>query len=323
MTLVILGSALSALLITILGIASYFILRPKLRLRKRMQRFGLTEIDKEGTSKGTGSRQNRIQERLKELEIRGKERKRRNQIRSDILQAGLDTNVKSYIIVSLVVGGIGAIVAYLIGFPILVAGMAGIATAFGLPKLTLKFMASRRQKKFTRHFANSLDVLVRGIKSGLPVGECLAIIGRESPEPVGDEFHQLVEGQKMGVTIDTLLARGLERMPTSEYKFFAIVLQIQQQTGGNLAETLAGLSNVLRERKKMKDKISAMSSEAKSSAAIIASLPFFVAGMVSILSPSYLLPLFNETVGNYMLFGGIAWMGIGISVMAKMINFKF
>ena len=112
-------------------------------------------------------------------------------------------------------------------------------------------------------------------------------------------------------------------MPTPEYKFFAIVLQIQQQTGGNLADTLEGLSNVLRERKRMKDKIGAMSSEAKSSAAIIASLPFFVAGMVSVLSPSYLLPLFNETTGNYMLAGGVIWMGLGIAVMAKMINFKF
>ena len=321
--MVILGSGLTVLLLMILGFASFFILRPKVIMRKRMQVLGLTDIKKDGSSKGAGSRQSRIQERLKELEDKGKEKRRRNQIRADILQAGLDTSIRSYILISLGVGIIGTAIALLINMPLFIAGLIGITSAFALPKMTLKFIAGRRRKKFTMHFANSLDVLVRGIKSGLPVGECLAIIGRESPEPVGSEFHLLVEGQKMGFTLDSLLQRGLERMPTSEYKFFAIVLQIQQQTGGNLAETLEGLSNVLRERKKMKDKISAMSSEAKASAAIIASLPFFVAAMVSVLNPSYLMPLFNETVGNYLLFGGFAWMGLGIAVMAKMINFKF
>ena len=183
-------------------------------------------------------------------------------------------------------------------------------------------MARSRQKTFTSHFANAVDVVVRGIKSGLPVGECLNIIGREAPEPVGEEFRNLVEGQKIGLSLEELLNRGLERIPTTEYKFFAIVLQIQQKTGGNLARTLENLSNVLRERKKMRDKIKSLSSEAKSSAMIIGSLPFFVCGMISLLNPDYMKLLFTTTVGNVLLGIGLGWMGLGVLVMSKMINFK-
>jgi tight adherence protein B len=156
----------------------------------------------------------------------------------------------------------------------------------------------------------------------LPVSECVSIVGREVPDPVGAEFRMMVEGQRVGMTLNEIMSRGLERMPTPEYKFFAIVLQIQQQTGGNLAETLSGLSNVIRERKQLRMKIKAMSSEAKASASIIGSLPIIVAVLVSIISPDYLVPLFQTRTGNYMLLGCFLYMGIGVAVMAKMINFK-
>ena len=320
----ILGVGLAVSVMILFGTAFYFTIKPRMILNKRLSSYGLkSKTGRVTGDRQVGNRQARIQERLQELEDKGKKKRRRNQIRSDLLQAGLDVSVKNFLMVSATIGLVCAGIYMLMGLPTIGTIPTGIAGTFLLPKLGLKMMARSRQKKFTQNFANAIDVLVRGIKSGLPVGECLAIIGREAPEPVGGEFFLLVEGQKMGVALDTLLARGLERMPTAEFKFFAIVLQIQQQTGGNLADTLDGLSNVLRERKRMKDKIKSMSSEAKSSAGIIGSLPFFVAGMVSMMSPDYLDPLIYTDMGNYMIAGGLLWMGVGITVMMKMINFDF
>lgn len=322
--LLFLGSGLAVLVMILFGTVFYFALKPRLVLNKRLSRFGLrTSSGGKPGDRQAGARQNRIQERLQELEDKGKKKRRRNQIRSDLLQAGLDVSIRNFLMISAIIGLVSTGIYLLMGLPKVGVIPAGLVGAFLLPKMGLRLMAKSRQKKFTKNFANSIDVLVRGIKSGLPVGECLAIIGREAPEPVGGEFFMLVEGQKMGITLDTLLQRGLERMPTAEFKFFAIVLQIQQQTGGNLAETLEGLSNVLRERKRMIDKIKSMSSEAKSSAAIIGSLPFFVAVMVTVMSPNYLDPLLYTDMGNYMIGGGLVWMGIGITVMTKMINFDF
>jgi tight adherence protein B len=316
------------LLTLVLGAAVAVVaVRPRLRLKRRLAAFGLVG---EGTARGharaDGGRQRRIQEKLAELEEKkSKEASRRNRIRAELLQAGIDVNVRTYLIVTAIAGvAAGGLYAFL-GFPLLFGvGPAGIGlvVAFGLPKLVLGFLASSRQKRFTAGFANALDVIIRGVRSGLPVSECLAIVGRESPEPVGEEFRQLVEGEKVGVPLDELMRRGLERMPTAEFKFFSIVIQIQKQTGGNLADTLDNLSGVLRARKKMKDKVKAMSSEARSSAMIIGSLPFLVAGLVSLMNPDYLTPLFTTKMGHVMVGGGLTWMAVGVAAMAKMINFK-
>lgn len=147
-------------------------------------------------------------------------------------------------------------------------------------------------------------------------------MAREFDPPLGEEFRLLVEGQNLGLTIDDLMAKGIERLPTAEYKFFAIVTQIQRQTGGNLADTLSNLSTVLRERKMMRDKAQAMAAEAKASAMIIGSLPFAVAGLLSVVNPDYLMLLFTEKTGNILLGIGAFWMTCGSLVMRKMINFK-
>ena len=157
----------------------------------------------------------------------------------------------------------------------------------------------------------------------MPIGECLSIIGRESPNPVGEIFQDIVEGQKLGLSITELIDRGLERMPTPEFNFFSIVLIIQQKTGGSLADTLEGLSDLLRERKKLSDKIRALSSEAKACAGIIGSLRFFLAIMITLINKDFLSPLFTETIGNIMLGGGLLWMAIGVFVMSKMIDFDY
>ena len=199
---------------------------------------------------------------------------------------------------------------------------AGFAAGFGLPRWVLNFLVTRRQKAFVEEFANAIDVIVRGVKSGLPINDCLRIISHEAAEPVRTEFRDLVEGQKIGISLDQGLAKIYERMPLAEVNFFQIVLNIQQKSGGNLAEALTNLSKVLRERKKMRAKIQSVSQEAKSSAAIIGSLPPGVMAVLYFTSPEYLMPLFTTTTGNMIIVGGLVWMMVGVLVMRQMINFE-
>jgi tight adherence protein B len=165
-------------------------------------------------------------------------------------------------------------------------------------------------------------VIVRSVKSGLPTNEALKIVAREIPDPVGSEFNKLVEGLKVGVTMEQGLKKMFESMPTPEVSFFGIVMTIQQKSGGNLSEALNNLASVLRDRKRLQGKIKAMSSEAKASAAIIGSLPPGVMGIVYLTTPAYISLLFTERAGNLMLAGSALWMATGVFVMQKMINFK-
>jgi tight adherence protein B len=288
-----------------------------------MSDLGLTAHVKINKSRSTtNARQIRIQDKLQELEEKGNRKKRRTEIRIKLLQAGLDISVRKYFFFTGILGLTLGVIVILFQFSIYVGICVAIAGAFGLPDIILRRIAKSRQKKFTENFSDALDVMVRGVKSGLPVGECLTIIGREALEPVGESFRHLVEGQKLGIALNESLERGIARMPTPEFKFFSIVLLIQQQTGGNLADTIEGLATVLRGRKKMKDKITALSTEAKTSAGIIGSLPFCVTGCMWLMNPDYIGLLFIETTGNIMLIGGLTSMGIGVFVMSKMINFN-
>lgn len=318
------GGALMFMLLCSLVLTAFLVVRPRVRLRKRMAAYDLvaTGSGKRSAKSSTNPRQKRIQEKLQELEDKGRKQSRSNQIRVELSQAGLNISIKQYLMVMAAAGVVGFVVPWVMGVPVMLAAAIGVIVAFALPKVVLKLRASGRQKAFTKEFATAIDVLIRGVRSGLPVGECLNIIGREMPDPVGEEFRLLVEGQKLGISLNELLRRALERMPSPDFKFFAIVLQIQQTTGGNLADTLENLSNVLRERKKMKDKVQALSSEAKSSAGIIASLPFGVMALIQFSNPEFLEPLFNETMGHWMLGIAAVWMAIGLGVMAKMIHFK-
>jgi tight adherence protein B len=183
-------------------------------------------------------------------------------------------------------------------------------------------MKARREKKFTNEFANAIDVIVRSVRSGLPTNEALKIVAKESPDPVGGEFNRLVEGLKVGVTLEQGCKRMFDSMPTAEVSFFGIVMTIQQKAGGNLSEALSNLAGVLRDRKRLQGKIKAMSSEAKASAMIIGSLPPAVMGIVYVTTPAYIKLLFTERTGNLILAGCVLWMSCGIFVMRKMINFK-
>ncbi len=268
-----------------------------------------------------GARQHLIQSRLKQLERQ--RNRRRNTLGHLLLQSGLSLGVPGYLGLCAASGLAIALVlvAARPALPVILAGAA--AGAIWLPRLVLVQIVRRRQSRFTSHFADALDILVRGARTGLPVGECLRIVGREVPDPVGFEFRMMVDAQRLGMTAEQALERGLQRMPTAEFQFFAVVLVIQQQTGGNLAHTLESLSNVLRARKRIRDRIAAMSSEAKSSAMIIGSLPFLVTGMIYLTNPGYISLLFTTRLGMAIVGGGLFWMALGVLVMHQMINFKF
>jgi tight adherence protein B len=199
----------------------------------------------------------------------------------------------------------------------------GFAAGVGAPRWALIYLKRRRENLFIDRFPDAIDVVVRGIKSGLPLGDSLRVIATESPEPVRTEFRLVLETQAIGLPLGEACGKLFERMPLPEANFFAIVITIQQKSGGNLSEALGNLSRVLRERKKMKGKIKAMSTEAKASASIIGALPLAVMTIVYLTSPGYITLLWTERLGQMMLAGSALWMTIGVLVMRKMINFDF
>ena len=320
---IVIGSVMAMLLLGVGIIGATYLIRPKVLLRQRMNQIGVIGDGGSANEKRSESRrQKRIQEKVKQLKEKGGDKGFADKVADQLLQAGLSITVSAYFVISAVVGVVAGLGYLLSGLPPIGALAALPIGAFLVPKMIIGGMAKRRQKKFTAHFADAMDLIIRGIRSGLPINECFNVVAREFEAPLGEEFRLLVEGQNLGMTIDDLMAKGIERLPTAEYKFFAIVTQIQRQTGGNLADTLAGLSTVLRERKKMRDKAQAMAAEAKASSMIIGSLPFAVAALLSVVNPDYLMLLFITDKGNYMLAGGAFWMSLGTLVMSKMINFE-
>ncbi len=268
-------------------------------------------------------RKQSTQEALRELSANEKQsRKRRFSVRGQLTQAGLDISVPTYWIFAGVLGAVLALVGLIVQGPI-GAAMGFFIGMFGLPRWVLGVLVSGRQKKFASQLADAIDVIVRGVKSGLPLGQCLRIIASESPEPLKSEFQALVDSQAMGVPLDAGLQRMYDRMPLPEVNFFSIVLIIQQKTGGNLSESLGNLSTVLRSRKLMKEKVKALSSEAKASAGIIGSLPIIVGVLVYFTRPEYIGTLFTHQVGHLILIGCAVMMSMGVFVMHKMVNFKF
>jgi tight adherence protein B len=267
-------------------------------------------------------------EALKDLAANEKQsRKRRVSIKGQLSQAGLEVSPTMYWVVAAGLGVALAILFFLMfrqtSFGLVGAAGGAAIGVFGLPRWALGFMVSGRQKKFTSQLADAIDVIVRGVKSGLPLNQCLRIIATESPQPLAAEFKAVVDGQAMGVPLEQNLQRLYDHMPTPEVNFFMIVLLIQQKTGGNLSESLGNLSTVLRSRKLMREKVKALSSEAKASAMIIGSLPFAVVGIVYVTRPAYIMLLITEPVGNLILLAAAFMMTTGILVMRHMINFKF
>ena len=276
------------------------------------------------TNAADKDRRRKVTEALSKIEGKTKERKKKPRLtlQQKLDQAGLAFGPREFYIGSAVAAFVLAFVGFISGQKLIVTAGLFFVGALGLPSWYVGFAIKRRQKKFVNEFSNAIDVIVRGVKSGLPVNECLKIIAAESPKPVNEEFEQLVEGFRIGLSLDQGMARMYERMPLQEVSFFGIVLLIQQKTGGNLAEALSNLAGVLRGRKLMEGKIRALSSEAKASAMIIGALPFLVMGAVKLSSPAYLDPWFITKTGNFILLGAGCWMGMGIFVMKKMMQIR-
>jgi tight adherence protein B len=299
------------------------------RMQKRLE--GLSTKTVEGPLKGTSARgrdrekerRKAVEESLKELEQKQREQRAKLTLRRRLEQAGLGISPLVFHLASGAFGLTLGLIAFVLGMKPWVAALICFAMGLGLPRWVLGFMRNARMKKFGEEFANAIDVIVRGVKSGLPLNDCLQIIARESQEPVKTEFQGLVDAQKMGVPLEQSLSRMYDNMPTAEVSFFGIVLTIQQKTGGNLSEALGNLSGVLRGRKSMRGKIEALSGEAKASAMIIGSLPPGVMAIVYMSTPAYMSLLWTTHIGQFMIMGCLCWMTVGILIMRKMINFNF
>ncbi|MFM1816092.1 MAG: hypothetical protein RLZ98_2787 [Pseudomonadota bacterium] len=272
----------------------------------------------------TANRRKAVADTLKEIEQR-QAAKEKVSLRLRLQRAGLDITPKGFWIASVASGAVVGLAMYfgLPNMPWPATAAAAFIGMFGLPRFVVGKMTKRRQAKFLNEFANAIDVIVRGVKSGLPLNECLQIIARESPSPIREEFQEVVDQQRVGVPLQDCFERMMARMPLPEVKFFAIVIGIQQQAGGNLSEALGNLSGVLRDRKTLQMKVAALSAEAKASAMVLGALPFIVMSMVYITTPNYIGLLFATKVGVFMLICAAVWMTFGVLVMKKMINFKY
>ncbi|NIJ36570.1 tight adherence protein B [Sphingopyxis panaciterrae] len=247
---------------------------------------------------------------------------RREQMELRLRRTGKGWTVSQYMFGSMAAFIIVTGVLLVFRSPPLLAGLVGLMAGIGLPYWVVGRLIKKRVLKFTARFPDAIDLLVRGLKSGLPVTETFQIVSQELPGPVGEEFKGVIERIRIGNTMEAALQETANMLGTPEFQFFCITISIQRETGGNLAETLANLSDVLRKRAQMKLKIRAMSSEAKASAYIVGSLPFFVFGIVWMMNPEYLQGFFFEQRLIIAGLGGLLWMGIGVFIMAKMINFE-
>jgi tight adherence protein B len=277
---------------------------------------------KRQTEKTQRSRREQVEGSLKELEAR-REKQSKVPLSVRLSQAGLNWSTRKFFAISAILGAVFFAGASIAGGGLLGAAGLGFAGGLGLPRWGLSFLKTRREKAFLKALPDAVDVIVRGIKAGLPLFESIKVVAADAPDPLRSEFLAIIETQAIGIPLGEACQRLYERMPVPEANFFGIVVAIQQKSGGNLSEALGNLSKVLRDRKKMAEKIQAMSMEAKASAGIIGSLPPIVMILVYMTTPGYISLLWTDNTGQLMLVGCLVWMSIGIMVMKKMINFDF
>ena len=300
----------------------YPILSGERQAETRMANVAKAEPQARASRGSQKSRRDVIENTLKEFDERHKKSKG-VPLSVRLAQAGFSWSKRKFFLVSAAIGAAMFLLGLITGSGLIVSVVLGAAGALGLPRWLLSFMKKRRETKFLNAFPDSVDIIVRGVKAGLPLLDCLKMITLEAPEPVKSEFRAIVETQAIGMLLGDACGKLYEQMPVPEANFFGIVIAIQQRSGGNLAEALGNLSRVLRDRKKMKAKIQAMSMEAKASASIIGALPIAVMTMVYITSPNYISLLWTEPLGRVMLAASVVWMSMGVMVMKKMINFNF
>ncbi len=325
-------ATLLAAVASLLVVGAFFVLTSggPSKGQKRAQRLGGRASGGAGgafsfmKAEDTSNRRKQIEQSLGEIEDNQKDKKKRNKtLKAKMVQADWTMDPKTFTVATLCFGGLAGLAIMVITKKPLMGIGAAFVLGFGLPRWFLGSVIARRQKKFTENFADAMDIIVRGVRTGLPLGDCLKIIAHESPEPIKGEFMRVIEAEGVGVPIEMCLERMYERIPVSEVNFFATVLNIQRSTGGNLGESLANLSNVLRGRKLLREKIKALSAEARMSAIIIGALPIIVMVLVTIASPDYMTELYTTKTGHRNLMIGAGMMICGSLMMRKMINFKF
>jgi tight adherence protein B len=318
--------ALFGMVATAIGGVAYVFIYPLLSGERKVEQRRASVARAEPAARVTRtqqrSRREQVEETLKEIDVKAKKPKSLP-LAMKIAQAGLSWSKNQFLMISAGLGLVSFLAVFVMAGSILPALGVAFAAAFGAPRWLLAFLKKRRQKQFLNHFPDGVDVIVRGIKSGLPLLDSLKIIALDAQEPIKSEFKSIVETQTIGMPIGEACTKLYDRMPLPEANFFGIVISIQQKAGGNLSEALGNLSRVLRDRKKMKAKIQAMSMEAKASASIIGALPVCVGTLVWLTSPDYIELLWTTELGRFMMMGCATWMSIGIFVMKKMINFDF
>jgi tight adherence protein B len=318
--------ALFGMVATAIGGVAYVFIYPLLSGERKVEQRRASVARAEPAARVTRtqqrSRREQVEETLKEIDVKAKKPKSLP-LAMKIAQAGLSWSKNQFLMISAGLGLVSFLAIFVMAGSILPALGVAFAAAFGAPHWLLAFLKKRRQKQFLNHFPDGVDVIVRGIKSGLPLLDSLKIIALDAQEPIRSEFKSIVETQTIGMPIGEACTKLYDRMPLPEANFFGIVISIQQKAGGNLSEALGNLSRVLRDRKKMKAKIQAMSMEAKASASIIGALPVCVGTLVWLTSPDYIELLWTTELGRFMMMGCATWMSIGIFVMKKMINFDF
>ena len=318
--------ALAFLATTAVGGLAWVFLYPTLSGEKKAEHrrasVAKSEPAARQSDKSQRSRREQVEGSLKDLEAR-RQKENKIPLSSRLTQAGLTWSTQKFMIMSGVLAAACFVVAMLAGGGLIAAVGLAFAAGFGLPRWGLSFLKTRREKAFLKALPDAVDVIVRGIKAGLPLFESIKVVAADAPEPLKGEFLAIIETQAIGMPLGEACARLFERMPVPEANFFGIVIAIQQKSGGNLSEALGNLSKVLRDRKKMAEMIQAMSMEAKASAGIIGSLPPIVMLLVYLSTPDYISLLWTHPTGQLMLVGCVVWMSIGIFVMKRMINFDF
>lgn len=290
---------------------------------KRKAQFQQSKSGKRANDRAVDQNKRRQQILESVRDIEGSSKKRKESLQNKLLQAGLTMEVRRFIIISAVVGVVVAAFVTIMNQNPLIGLGAGVVCGLGLPRWALWFLSRRRLSKFLQEFPVAIEIIIRGVKAGLPLGQCLQVIAQEAGEPVRTEFQRIVESQAIGLSVGEAVERLPESMPVAEASFFSIVINLQQKAGGNLAEALSNLARVLRDRKKMRLKVAALSSEAKASAAIIAALPFAVAGLVYFSAPDYIMLLFTTQTGHMVIGVSGVWMAVGVFIMKRMISFDF
>lgn len=312
-----------ALVLVVTGMIAFLLSSSKSKQKNRMMSVirGNAIDDSAKKASGVDARREALARKLKERsEPEGAEKKKN--LAESLMQANIDISVKRFWLYSMLFSALLTVVVYIAGYSLFVVIMAAIIGLFGVPKLFLRHVIKKRQKKFLTDFADSLDAMTRLLRAGMPVSEAIKMVAREFNGPVGEEMGRIFDQQKIGVSLPDAVANCAKRIPIPEVQMFTTAVTIQAQTGSSLSEILEGLAKVIRSRFRLRRKVQALSSEAKSSAIIIGALPVFVASAMYFINPEYIELLFIDATGRFMLGVSFFWMMIGGLIMRQMINFK-